>query len=74
MLRKCTLCMLSKGKPYGFTQFIKRYGKEKLLECLERNESSGVVYHRSGIIGDYDHFSDMEDLIKFIKTGAKVLH
>lgn len=63
--------MLSKIKPYGFTLFIKRYGEEELLNCLERNEKNGVVYHREGIVGDYDDFDDVEELISFIKTGKR---
>ena len=63
--------MLSKIKPYGFTLFIKRYGEEELLNCLERNEKNGIVYHREGIVGDYDDFDDVEELISFIKTGKR---
>ena len=58
---------MSKIKPYGFTQFIKRYGKDELLDCLARNEKNGVVYHREGINGDYDDFDDVEELIDFIR-------
>lgn len=29
----------------------------------------GVVYHRQGIVGDYDEFDDVEELIRFIKGG-----
>ena len=63
--------MLNKIKPYGFTLFIKRYGIEKLLDCLEENEKRGILYHREGIIGDYDEFEDVEKLIEFIKTGKR---
>ena len=63
--------MLSEVKPYGFTLFIKRYGLEELSDCLERNEQNGVVYHREGIVGDFDDFNDVEELIKFIKTGVR---
>lgn len=56
-------------KPYGFTEFAKRYGLEELLDCLERNEKNGVIYHRVGVIGDYDNFDDLEKLIEFIKSG-----
>lgn len=69
-----TLCrkgLLGKIKPYGFTLFIQRYGVEELLDCLQRNESAGVIYHRQGITGDYDDFSDVEELISFIKTGKR---
>ena len=51
--------------------FIKRYGIEELLDCLERNEKNGVVYHREGINGDYDDFDNVEDLISFIKSGIR---
>lgn len=52
-------------------QFVRRYGTEELLDCLERNEQAGVVYHRQGVTGDYDGFSGEEGLIAFIKTGRK---
>lgn len=68
---KCKKGLLSKIKPYTFTLFIKRYGVEKLLDCLEQNEKNGVVYHREGINGDYDDFDDAEKLIEFIKTGRR---
>lgn len=29
----------------------------------------GIVYHREGIVGDYDDFDDVEKLINFIETG-----
>ncbi len=57
-------------KPYGFIVFVKRYGLEALLDCLERNEENGVIYHREGLIGDYDNFDDLEKLIEFIKSGV----
>ena len=44
---------------------------EELLDCLERNEKNGVVYHREGITGDYDGFEDVEELIEFIRTGQR---
>jgi hypothetical protein len=68
---ECHKGLLNKVKPYGFTLFIKRYGIEELLDCLERDEKNGVVYHRKGINGDYDDFDNVEDLISFIKTGIQ---
>ena len=47
----CKKGLLSKIKPYGFSLFVKRYGEEELLNCLERNEKKGIVYHRDGING-----------------------
>ena len=66
---ECRKGLLSKIKPYGFTQFIRRYGIEELFDCLERNEKAGIVYHREGIVGDYDGFDDAEKLIDFIRNG-----
>lgn len=41
----CYLCkeachkgLLNKIKPFGFTQFIKRYGIVEFLDCLERSQ------------------------------------
>ena len=68
---ECRKGLLSKIKPYGFTLFAKRYGEETLLDCLERNEKNGIVYHRQGIVGDYDEFDDVEKLILFIKEGKR---
>lgn len=69
---KCTKGLFKdKIKPLAFCEFIRRYGKEKLLDCLQANESKGVVYHRSGIVGDYDGFNNIEELIKFVLTGEK---
>ena len=68
---ECRKGLLSKIKPYAFTLFIKRYGVTELLDCLERNEKDGIVYHRRGIKGDYDDFDDVEKLIHFIKTGKR---
>ena len=60
-----------KIKPLAFCEFIRRYSLDELLDCLETNEKNGIIYHRKGIIGDYDDFDDIEKLIGFIKTGKK---
>ena len=67
----CRKGLLAKIKPYAFTRFVQRYGESELLDCLERNERIGVVYHREGISGDYDDFEDVEQLIRFIRTGSR---
>ena len=46
-------------------------GTEALLDRLEANEKAGIVYHREGIMGDYDEIDDLEELIDFIKTGER---
>jgi hypothetical protein len=68
---ECKKGLLAKIKPYTFNRFIKKYGLEELLDCLERNEKNGVVYHREGINGDYDYFEDVDELMEFIKTGKR---
>ncbi len=68
----CKKGLLSKIKPYGFTLFAKRYGMDRLLDCLEENEKRGVIYHRQGLNGDYDDFDDVEKLIEFIKSGRNI--
>ena len=35
-----------------------------------RKEPKREPYHREEIIGDYDDFDDVEELIRFIKTGS----
>lgn len=66
---ECCKGLLKKIKPQAFRLFIQRYGMEELLDCLERNEKNGIVYHRQGIYGDYDDFFDLEMLIDFIRNG-----
>lgn len=67
----CRQGLLSKIKPYTLTLFAKKHGEEKLLDCLERNEKNGVVYHREGLNGDYDDFDDVDQLMNFILTGVR---
>ena len=69
--KDCRKGLLAKIKPYAFTLFAARYGEKMLLDCLERNEKNGILYHRHGIIGDYDDFDDVEKLLLFIKEGKK---
>lgn len=45
----CRKGILTKIKPYAFTLFARRYGENALLDCLERNEQNGIIYHREGI-------------------------
>ena len=60
-----------KIKPRALAEFARRYGVAELLDCLERNEQAGIIYHREGIMGDYDDFNDLEELIEFIRTGKR---
>lgn len=65
----CQKGILSKMKPHTFTVFARKYGIDKLIERLECNEKSGIVYHRSDISGDYDECSDENELMELIDTG-----
>lgn len=68
---ECRTGLLQKVKPYTFTLFARKYGIEHLLDCLERNEAAGIIYHREGITGDYDDFDNVEELMTFIETGKQ---
>ena len=61
----------NKIKALAFTEYARRFGTETLLDRLEANEKAGIVYHREGIMGDYDNFDDLEALIRFIDTGKR---
>ena len=41
------------------------------LQILPGKNLKREPYHREGIIGDNDDFDDVEELIRFIKTGSK---
>ena len=60
-----------KIKARAFTEYARRYGVKTLLDRLEANEKAGIVYHREGIMGDYDDFDDMEEVIAFISSGER---
>ena len=67
-LDSCRKGLLAKSKPRGFSLVVRRYGMQSLLDCLARNEQAGVVYHRTGVVGDYDGFDNEEALIAFLLT------
>ena len=62
---------MEKIKARAFAEFARGYGIEELPDCPEHDEKAGIIYHREGIMGDYDEFDDLETLIRFIKTGRK---
>lgn len=66
----CDNHMLNKIKVRTFAKFIKQYGEEKLYQCLERNDKQGILYHyEGGHLGDYDQFTNEDELIDFILHG-----
>lgn len=68
----CQDSILHKVHIQAFSLFIKLYGEEKLLDCLERNEQQGIIYHYpGGHIGDYDQYDTIEEIIDVILNGKR---
>ena len=67
----CEGAMFGKVKPRAFAGFIAEHGEEKLMELLEKNERSGVVYHYEGSYsGDYD-LADEDEVRRLLLNGKK---
>lgn len=64
---QCEEGVLQKPKVKGFIEFIRRYGMEEFMDCLEKNEKKGIVYHRHGVVGDYDACKSAEEVIAMIR-------
>lgn len=68
----CTGGMLDNLRVRAFAKFIKQYGEDELMRCLERNEKNGIVYHYDGqLVGDYDKLQTEAEIILMIKHGFK---
>lgn len=68
----CSGGMLDKMRIRAFAAFIKENGEDVIMDCLERNEKNGVVYHHEGkLTGDYDVFETEEEIISFLKNGPR---
>lgn len=66
----CAGSMLDKARVRAFAEFIGEHGEEKLMECLERNERAGMVYHHEGqLTGDYDVPGTVEGIKALIRNG-----
>ena len=66
----CQGGMLDKIRIRAFARFIKEYGEDELLNCLERNEKNGVIYHHEGkLTGDYDKYDTEQEIINMIRRG-----
>lgn len=51
-----------------FAAYVKEHGAEALLAHLDRKAAQGVLYHRTGLTGDYDGFDDEASLIAFLES------
>jgi hypothetical protein len=68
----CNDSMLNKVRVRAFAKFIREYGEDKLMDCLESNERNGVVYHyKDSLQGDYDIPVTEDAIIHMILTGEK---
>lgn len=46
----------------AFVQCVKEDGIQKFIGYIEQNEKDGIVYHRAGVMGDYDLSNEKEVL------------
>jgi len=70
----CKGGMLDKVRVRAFASFVKKNGEDLFLECLEKNEKDGIVYHYPGSLsGDYDKFETIEEIVDMIKNGRALL-
>ncbi|MCL2478031.1 MAG: hypothetical protein FWF22_00915 [Treponema sp.] len=51
-----------------FVKCIKEDGIDKFSENILRNFNNGILYHRTGIKGDYDLDTE-EEILKLIRNG-----
>lgn len=66
----CKGSILDNIRIRAFAKFIRQYSLEHLLQCLENNEKNGIVYHYPGKLkGDYDVFTNEDEIIKLILEG-----
>ena len=55
-----------KIKTRAFIRCIKEDGMKEFIGYLEQNEEDGTVYHRSGVLGDYD-LSDENEVLNLLR-------
>jgi hypothetical protein len=62
--------MLDKTRIRAFAKFIKEHSEETLIDYLDRNEKSGIIYHyKDQLIGDYDNPKTEDEIIQMIING-----
>ena len=60
--------MHAKIRVLAFAEFIKQNGENKMLDCLEKNEKAGMVYHYRGkLVGDYDKCKTVDEIFKMLE-------
>lgn len=70
----CAGSMLDKMKIRVFATAVSNLGEEKILDCFERNECDGIVYHHPGTYsGDYDEAGSEAAVLDLLLNGRKIL-
>ncbi len=68
----CTEGMLDKARVRAFAKSIAKFGEERLLELLKKNEESGIVYHyENSLKGDYDVPESENEIMRLIEYGRQ---
>lgn len=67
----CEEGVLKKTKVKGFIAFIKKYGTERFIDCLEANEKAGIIYHKNGAVGDYDACESIEEVMDMLNGNLE---
>lgn len=59
----------------AFVRYIKENGLERFAERIAENEKNGIIYHHDpkNYTGDYDGFSNAEDVIDLIEKGKETV-
>lgn len=66
----CPDSVLDSVRIRAFVRFIREYGEDTLMDCLEKNERKGIIYHYEGeLTGDYDRLSTEDEVIALISNG-----
>lgn len=55
----------------AFVRCIKEYGIEQFSRYITINQEKGVVYHRSGITGDYDLKTE-DDVLRLLRNDSSL--
>lgn len=67
----CGKGMLGNPRMRAFARFAREYGIDRLLDCLERNEQAGIIYHHpGGLTGDYD-LENEQEILDLLEHGRE---
>lgn len=70
----CEGTMLDKLRARTFATFARDHGTERLLDCLERNDRAGILYHYPGeLTGDYDVPASADGIVAMLFHGNQDL-